>query len=84
LVNAGARLALTNLGLHDLARVAKDARAQTREFIEQAELQVIVIDEPDAPALRDDSLLPELDSWRTQTEFRDAVRGTNGVMILPG
>ena len=84
LVRAAARLALSKLVLHDRALVAKDARAQTKEFIEQAELQVIVIDEPDLPALRDDGLLPELDRWRTRMEFREAVRGTNVMMILPG
>lgn len=84
LVKAAARLALSNLALHDRALVAKDARAQTKEFIEQAGLQVIVIDEPDLPALRNDGLLPELDRWRIRMEFREAVRGTNVMMILPG
>lgn len=84
LVNAAARLALSNLALHDRALVAKDARAQTKDFIEQAGLQVIIIDEPDALALRNDDLLPELDRWRTRMDFREAVRGTNVMMILPG
>lgn len=84
LVTAAARLALSALTLHDRALVAKEARAQTKEFIEQAGLQVIIIDEPDLPALRNDGLLPELDRWRTRMEFREAVRGTNVMMILPG
>lgn len=84
LVTAAARLALSNLALHDRALVAKDARAQTKEFIKQAGLQVIVIDEPDLPALRNDGLLPELDRWRIRMEFREAVRGTNVMKILPG
>jgi len=84
LVKAAARLALSNLALHDRALVAKDVRAQTKEFIEQAGLQVIVVDEPDLPALRNDGLLPELDRWRIRMEFREAVRGTNVMMILPG
>ena len=84
LVTAAARLALSALTLHDRALVAKEARAQTKEFIEQAGLQVIVIDEPDLPGLRDDGLLPELNRWRIRMEFREAVRGTNVMMILPG
>lgn len=64
--------------------VPKEARAQAKEFIEQAGLQVIVVDEPDAPALRNDGLLPEIDRWRVRMEFREAVRGTNVTMILPG
>lgn len=84
LVSAAARLALSKLVLHDRAVVAKEARAQTQAFIEQAELQAIVIDEPDLPGLRDDGLLPELDRWRVRMEFREAVRGTNVMMILPG
>lgn len=84
LTRVAAGLAHSALTLHDRALVAKEARVQTREFIEQAGLQVIVIDEPDLPALRNEGLLPELDRWRIRMEFREAVRGTNVMMILPG
>ena len=39
---------------------------------------------PDVETLSDSSLLPELESWRIRMEFREAVRGTNVMMILPG
>lgn len=84
LVRAAARLALSDLVLHERALVPKEAWAQAREFIEQAGLQVIVVDEPDAPAMRNDGLLPEIDRWRVRMEFREAVRGTSVMMILPG
>lgn len=40
--------------------------------------------DPDVEALSDPSLLPDLGSWRIRIEFREAVRGTNVMMILPG
>lgn len=56
----------------------------TRQFIEDSQLEFLVVDDPDVETLSDSSLLPELESWRIRMEFREAVRGTNVMMILPG
>lgn len=84
LVRAAGALACSNLVLHEQAIRPKEAREQTKEFIEQAGLQVIVVDEPDVPALRNPKLLSEVDRWRVRMEFREAVRRTNVAMFLPG
>lgn len=56
----------------------------TRRFIEESQLQFMVVDDPDVEALRNPQLLPEVERWRVRMEFREAVRGTNVTMILPG
>lgn len=84
LVMAAANLACSRLVLHERAIRREEARAQIKEFIEQAGLQAILIDEPDVLTLRNPRLSRELDHWRVRMEFREAVRGTNVMMILPG
>jgi hypothetical protein len=84
LVGKVAKLALSKLVLHERAVYRDEVRIQTKEFIKEANLEVIIVDEPDVPTLRDLKLSRELDHWRVRMEFREAVRGTNVMMILPG
>jgi hypothetical protein len=84
LIKAAEALKDSSLVVSDQDLSGGEITMATRRFIEQSQLQVLVIDEPDAPTLRDNGLLPELDRWRTRMEFREAVRGTNVMMILPG
>ena len=52
--------------------------------LHQAGLQALVVDEPNASTLRNPKLLPDVDHWRVRMEFREAVRGTDVMMVLPG
>ena len=84
LVRVSGRLACSNLVFLEREFHPQQIRVQASDFIQQARLQVLVVDEPDVPTLRNPQLLPAADQWRIRMEFREAVRGTNVALFLPG
>jgi len=43
-----------------------------------------VVDDPDVPTLKSDSLPTEQEHWRIRMEFREAVRRSRVELYLPG
>ena len=84
LTMAAERIANARLVLSDRDVPKKKIQQATRQFIEDSQLEYLVVDEPDVETLRDPTLFPEQEHWRIRMEFREAVRGTNVMMILPG
>jgi len=84
LTMAAERIANARLVLSDRDVSKKKIQQTTRQFIEDSRLEYLVVDEPDVETLRDPTLFPEQEHWRIRMEFREAVRGTNVMMILPG
>ena len=84
LTSAAATIACSSLVFSDQDVPKKKIRQATRKFIEDSQLEFLVVDDPDVETLRNPELLPEQEHWRIRMEFREAVRGTNVVMILPG
>ncbi len=84
LTSAAGKIACSQLAFSD-QDVPKERIAQTtRKFIEDSQLEFLVVDDPDVETLSDPEQLPELERWRIRMEFREAVRGTKVMMILPG
>lgn len=84
LTSAAANIACSGLVFSDQDVPKKKIRQATRKFIEESQLEFLVVDDSDVETLRDPSLLPEMENWRIRMEFREAVRGTNVMMVLPG
>ena len=84
LIKAAEALRDSSLVVSDQDLLGGEITMATRRFIEQSQLQIVVVDDPDVETLRDPNLLPELENWRIRMELREAVRGTNVTMILPG
>lgn len=84
LTYAAGRIASSGLVFSDQDVPKKKIRQATRKFIEDSQLEFLVVDDPDVETLRNPELLPEQEHWRIRMEFREAVRGTNVMMILPG
>lgn len=84
LTSAVGRIAGSTMVFHDCAVSASRIRQTTRRFAEERELDFIVVDDPDATVLRNTKLSKDLDRWRVRMEFREAMRGTKVMMILPG
>jgi len=78
------RIASTYLIFSDQDVPKKKIQQATRQFIEDSQLEFLVVDDPDVETLRNPNLRPEQEHWRIRMEFREAVRGTNVMMILPG
>lgn len=81
---AAGRIASSGLVFSDQDVTKKNIRLATREFIEEGQLEFVVVDDPDVETLRGLGMLPEQEHWRIRMEFREAVRGTEVMMILPG
>ena len=62
----------------------KRIRKTTQTLIADYELKSLVVDDPDVRELRSEATTPEMDRWRVRMEFREAVRGTNVCLMLPG
>ena len=84
LTRAAGRIACSKLTFSDQDVPKKKIQQATRQFIEDSQLEFLVVDDPDVETLRNQKLLPEQEHWRIRMEFREAVRGTNVMMILPG
>ena len=84
LTRAAGRIACSQLTFSDQDVPKKKIQQATRKFIEDSQLEFLVVDDPDVETLRNPKLLPEQEHWRIRMEFREAVRGTNVMMILPG
>lgn len=78
------RIGCSQLTFSDQDVPKKKIRQATRKFIEDSQLEFLVVDDPDVETLRNPALLPEQEHWRIRMEFREAVRGTSVLMILPG
>ena len=84
LIKAAEALRDSSLVVSDQDLSGGEIAMATRRFIEQSQLQFVVVDDPDVEALRNPKLLPEVERWRVRMEFQEAVRGTGVMMILPG
>ncbi len=84
LTAAAGQIAGTGLLFSNQDVPRKKIAQTTRKFIEESQLEFLVVDDPDVETLSDPRLLPELERWRIRMEFREAVRGTKVMMILPG
>ena len=84
LTSAAGRIACSQLTFSDQDVPKKKIQQATRQFIEDSQLEFLVVDDPDVETLRNPELLPEQEHWRIRMEFREAVRGTRVMMILPG
>ena len=84
LTHAAGSIACSGLVFSDQDVPKKKIRQATRQFIEDSQLEFLVVDDPDVETLRDSNLRPEQEHWRIRMEFREAVRGTRVMMILPG
>ena len=82
LTYAAGRIAGTGLVFSDQDVPREEIAQATRQFIEDGQLDFLVVDDPDVETLRNPELRPE--HWRIRMEFREAVRGTKVMMILPG
>ena len=80
----GGKLSVTSLMFSDRDVPRRKIKHATRQFIEDSQLEFLVVDDPDVETLRNPELRPEQEHWRIRMEFREAVRGTNVMMILPG
>lgn len=56
----------------------------TRQFIEDSQLNCLVVDDPDVPDLWTPGLLSASASLRVRMELREAVRGSRVELYLPG
>ena len=84
LTRAAGRIACSKLTFSDQDVPKKKIQQATRKFIEDCQLEFLVVDDPDVETLRNPKLRPEQEHWRIRMEFREAVRGTSVMMILPG
>lgn len=84
LTSVAAKIACSGLVFSDQDVTKKKIQQATRQFIEDSQLEFLVIDDPDVETLRNPELLPEQEHRRIRMEFREAVRGTSVMMILPG
>lgn len=84
LISAAGKIAGSSLVFSDQDVPKKKIRETARKFIEESQLEFLVVDDPDVETLSNPSLLPEMERWRIRMEFREAVRGTNVMLILPG
>ena len=84
LTSAAGKIACSGLTFSDQDVPKKKIQQATRKFIENSQLEFLVVDDPDVETLRNPELLPEQEHWRIRMEFREAVRGTSVMMILPG
>lgn len=84
LTSAAGRIAGSKLIFSDQDVPKKKIAKTTRKFIEDSQLEFLVVDDPDVETLRNPKLLPEQEHWRIRMEFREAVRGTRVMLILPG
>ena len=84
LTSAAANIACSGLVFSDQDVPKKKIKQATRQFIEDSQLEFLVVDDPDVETLRNPGLLPEQEHWRIRMEFREAVRGASVMMILPG
>ncbi len=84
LTSAAGRIACSQLTFSDQDVPKRKIQQATRQFIEDSQLEFLVVDDPDVETLKNPELLPEQEHWRIRMEFREAVRGTNVMMILPG
>ena len=81
---AAGKLAGSPLVFSDRDVPARRIPETTRRFIQEAQLDCLVVDDPDVPTLRRPEVLEEQERWRIRMEFREAVRGTAVELYLPG
>ena len=84
ITRAAGRIATATITFTDRDVPARRIRQTTRQFIEECRLEYLVVDDPDVATLRNPKLSRDMDRWRVRMEFREAVRGTEVTMILPG